>query len=67
MNLNNQKIWLSLEKYRGKWIALNEKEEKVIASSEKAKLAYQEAVQKGVKIPILFKVPTVFAPYVGSI
>ena len=58
--------WIDLEKYRGMWLALDEKES-VIAFHAKAKAAYQKAVGKGVRVPILFKVPTVAAPYIGSI
>jgi len=67
MGLGNSNIWIeNLQKYRGKWVALDEDEKTVVASDEKAKNAYNSAVKKGVKLPILFKVPSVLAPYIGS-
>jgi len=54
------------EKYKGLWIALDEKEKKVIAFDKEAKKAFEKARKKGVKIPILFKVPTEIIPYVGT-
>jgi len=67
MRLNNQKVWLDLHKYKGKWVALNQSEEKIVSSNKNAKTAYEDAVKKGVTIPILFKVPKIFTPYIGSI
>jgi len=67
MGLGNSNIWIeNLQKYRGKWVALDEDEKTVVASDEKAKNAYNSAVKEGVKLPILFKVPSVLAPYIGS-
>jgi hypothetical protein len=54
------------EKYKGLWIALDEKEKKVIAFDKEAKKAFEKARKKGVKIPILFKVPSEIIPYVGT-
>jgi lipocalin len=62
-----QKSWVDLEKYKGLWVALNEKEEKVISSNKDAKSAYEAAKKMGVKIPILFKVPEFSAPYIGGV
>ena len=67
MNPNDHRVWLNLEKYKGKWVAFDENEEEIIASSQKAKTAYERAVKKGIKVPILFKVPGVFAPYIGTV
>jgi len=54
------------EKYKGLWIALDEKESRVVAFDKEAKKAFEKARKKGVKIPILFKVPTEIIPYVGT-
>ncbi len=54
------------KKYRGLWVALDEKERKVVACDKEAKKAFEKARKKGVKIPILFKVPTEVIPYVGT-
>lgn len=59
--------WINLEKYKGLWVALNEKEEKVISSNKNAKSAYEAALKMGVKVPILFKVPEFSASYIGSV
>lgn len=60
-------MWINLGKYKGKWVALSENEEEIVASNDKAKPAYEDAILKGVKTPILFKVPEILAPYVGSV
>jgi hypothetical protein len=54
------------KKYKGLWVALDEKERKVVAFDKEAKKAFEKARKKGVKIPILFKVPTEIIPYVGT-
>jgi hypothetical protein len=54
------------EKYKGLWIVLDEKEKKVIAFDKEAKKAFEKARKKGIKIPILFKVPSEIIPYVGT-
>lgn len=54
------------KKYKGLWVALDEKEKKVVAFDKEAKKAFEKAQRKGVKIPILFKVPTEIIPYVGT-
>lgn len=63
MAINWTKIY---KKYKGLWVALDEKERKVVASDKEAKKAFEKAQKKGVKIPILFKVPTEIIPYVGA-
>ena len=45
------------KKYKGLWVALDEKLGKVISSDKSAKTAYTKAVQNGHKKPTLFKVP----------
>ena len=53
------------EKYKGKWVALTENEEKVISFGESAKEVLDNAQKKGIKNPILFKVPALLLPHVG--
>lgn len=55
------------KQYKGKWVALTEDESKVVASGSDAKRVFNEAKKKGCKVPILFKVPSKFLPYIGSI
>lgn len=54
------------KKYKGLWVALDENEKTVIAHDKLAKEAFEKAQKKGIKIPILFKVPTKIIPYVGG-
>lgn len=54
------------QKYKGLWVALDEDEKMVVAYDKVAKRAYDKAKKKGIKIPILFKVPTKIIPYVGG-
>lgn len=53
------------EKYPGKWVALKSDKVTVVASGNDAKIVYDRAIKSGVKIPTLFKVPTVSVPFVG--
>lgn len=60
--------WPNLFKeYKGNWVALKEDEETVVASGKSAKRVYEEAKEKGLKIPIMYKVPTILAPYIGNV
>lgn len=52
-------------KYRGKWVALKDDEITVISARQTAKEAQAEAIKKGNKNPILFKVPTEIISYIG--
>ncbi len=45
-----------LEKFKGLWVALTDTDS-VISADKSAKKAYDEAIKKGYKEPILFKVP----------
>lgn len=54
------------EKYPGMWVALKEDEVTVVAASKSAKTAADGAKKKGLKIPILLKVPSRSLPYVGA-
>ena len=50
--------WTNLfKKYSGLWVALKEDEKTVVSSGKNAKKVYDEALNKGLKIPIMFKVP----------
>lgn len=53
------------KKYKGLWIALDSKLERVISASRSAEKAYKDAVGKGYKTPTMFKVPKVNLPYFG--
>lgn len=53
-----------LDQYKGLWVTLTNSDQ-VISANKSAKQAYQEAINKGYKEPILFKVPQHDLPHVG--
>lgn len=55
--MKNINAALSDMKYRNKWVALDDKTGKVVGADKSAKIAYEQAQKKGVKIPILTRVP----------
>ncbi len=55
------------KKYKGLWIALDDRLKKVIAAGKNAEDVHREALEKGYKKPTLFKVPQKNLPYVGPI
>ncbi len=54
----------TLEKFKGLWVALTDSDT-VISSHKSAKKAHEEALKKGYKEPILFKVPMHDLPHIG--
>lgn len=61
-------IWKDLaDKYKGMWVALKSDEKTIIASGKDAKKVYKEARDMGIVAPILYKVPTVSAAYIGKV
>ena len=54
-----------MDKYKGLWVALEEDEKTIVASGKNAKKVYEKAVASGVSVPILYKVPTISASYIG--
>lgn len=58
--------WKDLSKhYKGLWVALDETEKNVVSSGKNAKTVYNKAKKEGIKIPILFKVPSEQVLFVG--
>lgn len=55
------------QKYKGLWIALEDDWETVISSDKNIKTAHDEAVAKGFKMPIMFKVPENNIAYFGNL
>ena len=53
-----------LEKFKGLWVTLTDSDI-VISANKSAKRAYEEAIKKGYKAPILFKVPQHDVPHIG--
>ncbi len=54
------------KKYKGKWVALDQDEQTVLASGKTAKQAWDKARKKGFQKPILTRMPAQLIPYVGS-
>ena len=53
-----------LDKFKGLWVTLTDSDS-VISANKSAKKAYEEAIKKGYKEPILFKVPQHDFPHIG--
>ncbi|MBU1323486.1 hypothetical protein KKE48_00310 [Patescibacteria group bacterium] len=61
------KDWTHLfPKFAGLWVAFGKDEETVVSSAKSLKNTVKRAEEKGFKMPLLFKVPSEFLPYVGS-
>jgi len=54
------------KKYNGLWVALAKDEQTVLASGKTAKEAWDKALKKGFKKPILTHMPEKLLPFVGS-
>ncbi len=52
------------EPFKGMWVALTDSDQ-VISAHKSAKKVYDEAMKKGYKEPILFKVPLHDLPHIG--
>ncbi len=58
--------WSGIYKnYKGLWVALAKDEQTVLASGKTAKEAWDRALKKGFKKPILTRMPTKLITYVG--
>lgn len=53
-------------KYRGKWVALDKDEKTVLASGKTPKEAFNKASKEDPSRPILAKLPSSLASYVGT-
>jgi hypothetical protein len=53
-----------LDKFKGLWVTLTDSDS-VISANKSAKRAYEDAINKGYKEPILFKVPQHDLPHIG--
>ena len=65
MNSTNDLTFI-IKRYAGLWVALNYNLSTVISSGKSAKTVYEEAKIKGLKEPVLFKVPMKNIVYFGS-
>ncbi len=53
------------KKYKGKWVAMSDGFNKVVASGASAKLVYKKAKDLGYEVPNIFKVPSNLNAYIG--
>lgn len=58
---------LIFQKYKGLWVALSSDEKKIVGKGKTLESAVREAKRKGVKVPLLFKVPTKILSYVSLV
>ena len=62
-----EKNWTKLfQEHKGKWVALKDDEQTVIASGRDAHQVVRKAVNEGYENPILFKVPKEHMAYIGT-
>lgn len=58
--------WSKIQKeYKGKWVALKDDEQTVVASGKTAGEAWEQAKEEGHENPILTRVPSKVLTYVG--
>jgi len=55
--MKNTNMALLSRKYRDKWVALESKSGKVVAAGMTAKIAYEQSQKKGIKEPVLTRIP----------
>jgi len=54
------------KKYKGLWVGLKDDEKTVVASGKTVREVMKKSQKRGLKQPILFRVPTEVIPYVGG-
>jgi len=52
------------KKYADKWVAIESKSGKIVGAGKSAKVAYEQSQKKGVKEPVLTKVPKNYGFYI---
>ncbi len=53
------------QKYKGLWVAFADDEKTVVGSGNTPKKALKQAQEKGIKNPILYRMPDTLIVYVG--
>lgn len=64
MKLKINDLSISLKKYSNKWLALKPESNKVVASGNELKKVIQDARNKGIKHPIVTRVPKNYGTYI---
>lgn len=52
------------KKYPDQWVAVESRSGKVVGASKSAKLAYEQSQIKGIKVPLMMKVPREYGTYI---
>ena len=52
------------KKYPNQWVAVESRSGKVVGASKSAKLAYEQSQQKGIKVPLMMKIPKEYGAYI---
>lgn len=55
--MKDANMTLLSKKYRDKWVALESKSGRVVAAGKTAKIAYEQSQKKGIKEPVLTRIP----------
>jgi hypothetical protein len=63
--LRMKPIRLNLDPYRGEWVALDPKTNRVVSHNTSLKAAEEAAVRRGVRRPLMMPVPESDAYFVG--
>lgn len=62
--MKNTNYQLLSKKYPDQWVAVESRSGKVVGASKSAKLAYEQSQKKGIKIPLMMKVPKEYGTYI---
>lgn len=52
------------KKYPNQWVAVESRSGNVVGASKSAKVAYEQSQKKGIKVPLMMKVPKEYATYI---
>lgn len=52
------------KKYPDQWVAVESRSGKVVGASRSAKVAYEQSQQKGIKVPLMMKIPKEYGTYI---
>ena len=52
------------KKYPDQWVAVESRSGKVVGASKSAKLAYEQSQTKGIKVPLMMKIPKEYGAYI---
>lgn len=52
------------KKYPDQWVAVESRSGKVVGASRSAKIAYEQSQRKGIKVPLMMKIPKEYGTYI---